>query len=231
MTSPGISLFVPVYNEEELIGKNTAILRDALARSGRPFEIVIVSNGSIDATVTLGTALAADDPRIVFASLERRGPGLALTHAIDLFRHDHVVTMDIDLSVEPDFITQADQALETHAVVLGSKRTGSENRSWIRRIGSAVFIAAGARLLGLPYSDYSIGAKGYRRDFLKHHRSLIDRETGYVLPLALAATREGIGVIELPIHCVDHRASRFNLLYEGFYRFAHLAHLWWKTGR
>ncbi len=223
----GISLFVPVLNEEAILEKNARVLLDYLAGTGRPHELVIISNGSTDGTEEIGRRMSDSVPNFVFDHMDERGPGGALKRGIDLFRHDHVIAMDMDLSVASDFISAADRALDTHALVLGSKQAGHQNRSLIRRTGSALFIGTSILLLGLPYRDYSIGAKGYRLDFLAAHRHLIDRETGYVLPLAYAAQSEKKGVVEIPIECVDLRASRFNLPYEAVYRFGHLARFWW----
>ena len=55
-----ISIFIPVYNEEEIIIKNTRILIAYLTNIKQDYEIVIVDNGSTDNTIKLGKQLDKD---------------------------------------------------------------------------------------------------------------------------------------------------------------------------
>lgn len=226
----GISLFVPLLDEEEILEVNAVRLREAVRSLGRPFEIHLVSNGSTDRTERIGKDLASRHAEIRFAHLPLRGIGRALRETLDGIRFDRVLLIDIDLTIDLAFLAEADRSLETHAVVLGSKRAGYEKRPRLRRFGSAFYHFAAERLTGLTFQDYSPGAKGFRTNFLLRHRGLIDDMTGFVLPLAAVAVREGAGVAEIGVRCEDFRKSRFSLMNEGIYRFAHLARFWWGRG-
>ena len=57
------SVFIPVYNEEVLITKNTAQLIDYLNTLQTAHEIIIVSNGSTDQTPELGKTLPLNNPK------------------------------------------------------------------------------------------------------------------------------------------------------------------------
>ena len=56
--STGLSVIIPVLNEEEIIEANTARLVQYLEGLKQPHEVILVSNGSTDRTESLGVALA-----------------------------------------------------------------------------------------------------------------------------------------------------------------------------
>jgi len=80
--------------------------------------------------------------------------------------------------------------------------------------------------MGIEYSDYSIGAKGYRRSVIMPHLDRLEAKTAYVLTLTYLLKREGRRIVQVPVDCSDRRGSRFNLFREGVYRFSHLFWLW-----
>jgi hypothetical protein len=141
-------------------------------------------------------------------------------------RYDALVCLDMDLPVELEVIPEFVRKLDAAEIVLGSKKMGVESRSLVRRLGSSLFIWCSQRLLGLPFDDYSIGAKAYRKTVLQRYGALIDHGTFYVQRLVYCAVRDGLQVVQVPVQCQDFRRSRFNLLHEGFYRFGHLFRLW-----
>jgi len=97
-----------------------------------------------------------------------------------------------------------------------------------RIAGSGLYIFCARLFLGLPYHDYSIGAKAFRREALLSFKHLIDAHTAYVGNLIFAAHRAGLSVVEVPVACSDKRRSRFNLAHEGFYRVGWLLRLFWR---
>lgn len=220
------SLFLPVYNEEELLRANTEQLLQYLPRLKIGFEIILGSNGSTDATPQLGCELAAQHPEVQFFHLPEKGPGSAFREALDRMRYDCLVCMDMDLSTALDFIPTSLDLLDHQDIVIGSKKTGVETRSPVRRWGSDLFIAVSKTLTGLPFDDYSLGAKAYRKVVLQRYREVIDRGTFYVQHIIFLAYHDGFTIIQIPVHCTDERTSRFNLFQEGVYRFGRLFRLW-----
>jgi glycosyltransferase involved in cell wall biosynthesis len=106
--SPRISLAIPLYNEEqvvaELLERTRAVLDDL---PGGPHEIVFVDDGSSDATFTLISDAAREDPRITAISLSRNfGQQAAYCAALKNVSGDLVVMMDGDLQDPPERITE-----------------------------------------------------------------------------------------------------------------------------
>ncbi|MHB2027173.1 MAG: glycosyltransferase [Elusimicrobiota bacterium] len=223
-----LSIFIPVYNEEELLAANVEkVRRHALALKA-PFEIIIGSNGSSDRTPDIGRGLEKSHPEIRFFHLPRRGPGAAFKKGLEMMRYDVLISLDADLSVDLDFISAAARALDECDFVVGSKKTGRERRTPTRTLASDLLIFCSKALLGLPFEDYSLGAKAYRKQALLAYRGLIDEGTFYVQNILYRAWKDGLKIRELPVHCEDFRKSRFNLVQEGLYRFGSLFGLWFR---
>jgi len=223
----GLSVIIPVLNEAEIIEANTAELLAFLSRLDRPFEIIIVSNGSTDQTNRLGAALARAYDQVRFFELPVKGVGRAFTLGVREARFERIVSVDMDLSIDLNFIPRSLELLDDWQIVVGSKKMGSQKRTAWRKAGSSAFILTARVLLGLDFEDYSIAAKAYRRDTILRYLDRIDHGTSYVLDIIFHALSHGGRAIEIPVHCEDFRPSKFNLTHEALYRFRNLFLLWW----
>jgi glycosyltransferase involved in cell wall biosynthesis len=209
------TIIVPVFNEEEILKKNTETLIAYSDKLGVPYEIVLASNGSDDGSLRIGPELQKPHPQVKFFHLPDKGVGRAFKKGIGQARYEHIIFMDADLSADLSFIEKADLALDDHVLVLGTKIGGLQNRSLFRKMGSFVFYLSVLLLMGLKYVDYAPGAKAYQRSFLKRYLNYIDDHTSFVLNLTFIATVKQEPVVEIPIACDDRRKSRFNLWKEA----------------
>jgi len=131
-----LSVVAPVHDEQENLrefcGRVIAALGD------RPLEIIVVDDGSTDATPAILAELAAGDPRVRVVELSRNfGHQTALTAGLDHARGDVVVMLDADLQDPPEAIpTMLDRWREGADVVYAVRR---------RRRGETRFKLATAR--------------------------------------------------------------------------------------
>jgi polyisoprenyl-phosphate glycosyltransferase len=180
MTSPRLSIAVPLHNEEsvlpELLRRLGAVL-DAVP--GGPHEIVMVDDGSTDRTAELLKKAAADDGRVVVVLLSRNfGHQAALTAALDHVTGDATVVMDGDLQDRPEAIPQF---LALHAQgydVVYAKRVLRKEPWWLR-LCYYTFYRLLARLsdIQLPTDAGDFGLMSRRvvaelRRMPEHHRYL-----------------------------------------------------------
>jgi glycosyltransferase involved in cell wall biosynthesis len=99
---PEISVVIPVYNEAENLVDLHRELTASLAGLGRPYELVLVDDGSRDGTRELLLALADRDPLVRPVILRRNfGQTAAFSAGFDRARGDVVVTSDGDLQNDP----------------------------------------------------------------------------------------------------------------------------------
>ncbi len=98
-----LSVVAPVYNEEELV--ESFVKRTCAAVADYTFELVLVNDGSADATPALLDRLAAEDPRVRVIHLSRNfGHQAALTAGLEHARGDVVAMIDADLQDPPELI-------------------------------------------------------------------------------------------------------------------------------
>lgn len=225
----GLTVFIPLYNEAEILEKNVRLLLQYLDRLSLSFEVILGSNGSTDRTPQVGRNLERTHGRVAFFHLALRGPGLAFTEALKRATYSSFFCMDADLSFDMDFIRSATEALGDYDAVVGSKQMATQKRPLLRILASEIFIACTKRLLQMPFCDYSIGAKAYRTDVIRPYINRVDRHTFYTQELLYQLQRSGRKIIEIPVNCDDRRKSKFNLVHEGFYRYGKLFELWLRS--
>ncbi len=226
MPLKGITIFIPVYNEEALLTPNTGRLFAYLESLGIPFEIIIGSNGSTDRSVSIMRELCEEHSEIRHFHIPEKGVGAAFRKGVDMAQFGHIITVDMDLSVDLGFIIMAHRRLNRCDMVIGSKVTGNQKRSWIRKMASNSFINLAKLLLQINFHDYSISAKGYRKELVEKYLPYVDNKTFYVVEIVYRAYHDGKRLKEIPVECIDMRESRFNLIHEGIYKFGNLFRLW-----
>jgi glycosyltransferase involved in cell wall biosynthesis len=222
---------IPVFNEEAILVSNTERLLAFLDGLGREYEVIIGSNGSTDSTTAIGVDLSRRFRHVTFFHLAERGVGRAFREFVRRAKYPYLLSVDMDLSVELDFLPAALELLETHDIVVGSKKLGQQKRSWLRRLASDSFLRAARLLLGMAWEDYSIAAKAFRVATLRRFADRINTGSSYVIEICYYTQRTGGRITQVPVACEDWRKSKFNLLHEGFYKYGHLLGLWLRSFR
>ncbi|MGA2402390.1 MAG: glycosyltransferase, partial [Syntrophobacteraceae bacterium] len=128
---PALCLVIPLYNEQDTLIPNLRQLLLFFQDKGLDAEIILGSNGSTDATVQIGKMIEAIRPeRIRFFHIKNRGAvGEVFKIAAELVSAPVLISMDMDLSVDLEFITRALDLLRTSDLVVGSKKSGTQSRS------------------------------------------------------------------------------------------------------
>lgn len=132
---PLLSLVVPFYNEEEMIGQFfDRVIPTLEAIPGIRFEIVCVNDGSRDRTLQQLIFASRQDGRVRVIDLTRNfGKEAALTAAINEARGDLIVPFDADLQDPPHVIGKlVDKWREGYDVVL-AKRVDREADSLLKK--------------------------------------------------------------------------------------------------
>ncbi len=136
---PEVSVVVPLHNEEGNLSELCRRLVSTLDAYGRPFELVLVDDGSDDSSPALLAALSAADPRLCVVTLARNsGQWAAVEAGLHASRGDHVVVMDADLQHAPEEVPLlVEKAREGWDLVSGWRRSRSESML-ARRLPSLV---------------------------------------------------------------------------------------------
>jgi len=154
-----VSIVIPAYNEEEAIRSVVLRLRDVLQAAGIVHEILVVDDGSNDATAAEATAAGAT----VVQHPQNRGYGRSLKTGILAARYDLIAITDADGTYPaerlPDLIALCDRF---HMVV--GARTGKYHRgTLVKRIGRFFFRLLSEFAAGQRIADINSGLRVFRR--------------------------------------------------------------------
>ncbi|WP_319585372.1 polysaccharide deacetylase family protein [uncultured Desulfobulbus sp.] len=129
---PPISVLIAAYNEEKVIGDTLRSVLNTLY-SG-PMEVIVVDDGSQDATAAIVTTMAKDDPRIRLIRQNNLGKANALRNGLQAVTHQFVVSLDADTQFTPQTIGHLIQPFADPAVgaVSGRARVGNSTTLFAR---------------------------------------------------------------------------------------------------
>ena len=169
--APGISVFLPVYNEEPNILPLHAKLDEALNSLGRTAEIVYVDDGSTDGSLRVLREVAERDARVRVVALKRNyGQTAAMAAGIDAAQGEVLIPMDADLQNDPaDIIRLLDKLDEGYDVVSGWRKN-RQDKLITRKIPSMFANRLISWIGGVPLHDYGCSLKAYRREALQDVR-------------------------------------------------------------
>jgi glycosyltransferase involved in cell wall biosynthesis len=136
-----IDIVIPAFNEESGIGRTLEQLAGCLAGSRYRFEVIVVDDGSSDATAEIAARFSLLPLRVV--RLTRNfGKESALLAGLDHARGAATILMDADLqhpaALVPELLAHWERGYEC---VYAAKHSRS-GEGWLRRVGSALFYAA-----------------------------------------------------------------------------------------
>jgi glycosyltransferase involved in cell wall biosynthesis len=206
---PSLTVVLPCYNEaERLPGTLQAYLRQ-LSRVPAEVEVLVVDDGSTDATRAVAEAVAAADPRVrVLAHRPNRGKGFAVRAGMLAGRGDRIVFTDADGSYGPDDLGRVAEALAEAPVVIGA-RTEAATGPLVRQAASRGFNLAIRGLLDLPFRDTQSGLKGFRRA-AAHAIFSRTRLDGFAFDVEVLflARRLGLNVAQVSVQPMECEGSK-----------------------
>ncbi len=107
INSDGISVVIPVLNEESNLPFLYKKLKDVLLAQSLPYELIFVDDGSTDKSMSVINSLHAQDPNVKLLSFSRNfGHQAALSAGMDFSTGKAVLFMDADLQHPPELISE-----------------------------------------------------------------------------------------------------------------------------
>lgn len=194
---PEISLVIPVYNEEENLPVLHGEILQAMARVGRPWEVLYVDDGSTDTSPAILAGLAREDSRVrVIHQRRNSGQSAALDAGFRHARGGVVVTLDADLQNDPADIPRLLERIGEYDVVSGVRARRQD--SWVRKVSSRVANGIRNRVTHESVTDVGCTLRAARIEYLR--RIPVFNGMHRFLPTLLRM--EGARVTEVP---VNHR--------------------------
>ena len=215
-----LDIIIPALNEEARIGRTISEICRHLQTASFSSRLIIVDNGSIDATADVITSVEIGRTQLEVISCAERGKGAAVRAGIRHSTARHVAYCDADSSTPPSAISTAyDLVGEGWHAVIGSRRcVGSSYevpQSLVRRAGSRAFNRAAAGLVG-SMRDTQCGFKLLDGDMARRVFRDI-RLSGFAFDVELIARlmRGGVKIVELPVQWSNDQSSTFKVLSDG----------------
>ncbi len=196
MPEPQLSIVIPALNEAGNIGELVERCRAILGKIDLVAEIIVVDGGSNDATRD-----EAEKAGAKVAIQEDPGYGGALRMGFSLASAPFLLTMDSDLSHEPEVIAQLWASRETADVVIASRYVegGRADMSAFRALLSRILNFIFTRALAISVKDISSGFRLYRREALNEIK-FEARDFDVLEEILIRLLNKGYRVAEIPFH-------------------------------
>lgn len=210
--SPKFSIIVPSFNEGESLPILIKDLVEVFQKSGKPFEILCIDDGSTDNTLAVLVDLCKEYKPVLRAFHLRKNLGKSIVYNIGFYyaRGDICVTIDADLQDAPSEVFKLIKKLdEGYDAVVGWRKIRKD--SWSKKIASLLWNKVVSLLIRANFHDLNSGLKVLRRDVLISLYLYGDFHR--YLPVLLYW--EGYKVAEVP---VIHRERQFGKSKYSFLR-------------
>lgn len=134
-----ISCVVPAYNEHENLGLLLPRLQAVFTQSCANWEVVVVDDGSRDATAVL-MSIWSRIPGFRYLQLSRNfGKEPAITAGLEAARGDAVIIMDADMQHPPDLLPQMIARWQSGIDMVYAVRENRDDESLSKRLGTRMF--------------------------------------------------------------------------------------------
>jgi glycosyltransferase involved in cell wall biosynthesis len=202
-TQPDLSVVIPAYNESPNIPELYREFTETLERWGRPYELIVVDDGSTDDTFGRLEALQRQDYRLRVIQLRRNfGQTAAFSAGFASARGRYIATADADLQNVPGELPKMIARIEQGADIVCGWRRNRQDPFITRRVPSMMANRLISRATGVRLHDYGCSLKVFRAEVVKPLR--LYGEMHRFIPAL--ASEMGVEIVEMP---VEHRPRRF----------------------
>ncbi len=162
-----LSVILPIYNEHDNILPLCAEIARELDQLGKPCEVILVDDGSLDGSFLSAQDVVKKDSRFKAVRFGRNfGQTAALAAGIDLSSGEYIVMLDADGQNDPaDIARLLAKAAEGYDVVSGWRKDRKDD-FWTRKVPSLMANWLIGHVTGVHIHDYGCTLKLYRRDCL-----------------------------------------------------------------
>lgn len=225
---PHLSVVVPVFNEAARVGACVERATAYLVAQSYASELIVVSDGSTDATVQIARDAAAGRAQVIDVP-RNRGKGFAVRTGVLAATGAHVLFSDVDFSTPIHEVERFRAALDSgFDVVVGSRALPDSDvrirQAWWRQSMGHTFNHFVRAATGFEMRDTQCGFKCFRRDAARaiFSRARIDR-FAFDVELLWIARRLDLRVAELPVSWADDARSKVHPIRDSLRMLADLA--------
>jgi glycosyltransferase involved in cell wall biosynthesis len=218
---PPFSLVIPAFNEAERIARTLRETLGYLQANSPQSELIVVNDGSTDATSEIVRKIFSADAGVAARLLENspnRGKGAAVREGLLAATTPIGLFSDADLSTP---ITEAPKLIEPIAageldVAFGSRALDrsliGQRQPWRREQGGRVFNLIVRLATGLPYWDTQCGFKAFRLDVFRPLLETAQTDGfGFDVELLYLAREANLRMKEIPVRWNHYEGSKVDV--------------------
>jgi glycosyltransferase involved in cell wall biosynthesis len=197
MKFPGpLSVVIPAYNEEGAVAQTIERVRAVLNKQKVRHEIILVDDGSSDATAKKALGAKAE----VILMGENRGYGASLKAGIRKAQGDWIAILDADGTYLPEELPLLLNSLETNDMVVGARTLAGASIPSLRRIPKW-FLGQWANYLAeRKIPDLNSGMRLFKKSAMARYEGLFPNGFSFTTTITLALECHGYIVKYVPIH-------------------------------
>ncbi len=196
--APEFTVLVPCYNEEDAIEGMIDGLSSVLR--GRDCELLVVDDGSTDASAEALERVKARTPRLrVVHHDENIGYGAALKTGIRHARSELVVIIDADGTYPSDRIPELVDRCQEADMIVGARTGDDVEYSRVRKVPKVFLKAYASWLTGRHIPDMNSGLRVFRRDVAERFLRILPDGFSFTTTITMAMMRNRYRVEFVPI--------------------------------
>ncbi len=212
--SPGkkmdLSIVIPVYNEDESVGRLYSGLNKTLSKLKIKYEVIFVDDGSIDRTYKELKKINKKNSSYKIIRFRRNfGQTSAMSAGFHYSSGEVIITLDADLQNDPKDIPAILKKLDEGYDIVSGWRRERKDKAVSRRFPSMVANKIISRLSGVYLHDYGCTLKAYRKEVIENIE--LYGEMHRYIPAV--ASRMGVSVAEIPVthHSRKYGKSKYGI--------------------
>jgi glycosyltransferase involved in cell wall biosynthesis len=190
-----LTVVIPAYNEEHAIAANIDAVEQALNSSGWKYEIIVVDDGSTDATAGIASARGVE----VVRQGVNRGYGAALKAGIALAKFEWIAIIDADGTYPAAALPAMLQRVESSDMVVGARIGNQVQDPFVRRPAKWLLRKFAGILAGRPIPDLNSGMRIFRKSVVHKFRAILPSGFSFTTTITLAMICNGYQVAYVPI--------------------------------
>ena len=191
----GVTIVIPAYNEEHGIEDGISAITTALRSSGWEYEIIVVDDGSSDAT-----GERAEQQGVKVLRLDtNRGYGSALKAGIAVAKFEWVVIIDADGTYPGAEIPRMLERVPDNDMVVGARIGRNVEDPRIRRPAKWILRKLAGYLAGQEIPDLNSGMRVIRKSLVENFAHILPSGFSFTTTITLALISSGYSVSYVPI--------------------------------
>ena len=231
--APELSIVIPAFNEQRRLPETLRRVRAYLEARRADAEVIVVDDGSRDATAALVEARRGEFPglRLVLNGVNR-GKGYSVRHGMLEARGRIVLFTDADLSAPIEEADKLLAAMRDHEVAIGSRGVDRSlievHQSPLRELAGIVFNFLVRAITGLRFVDTQCGFKAFLREPSRiiFEQQRIER-FGFDPEILFLAKRHGLRAVEIPVRWAHDPQTKVNMVRDSLRMFGEVLSIRW----